>query len=540
MTLRGLYADRTVRTWAFIGAFIVCCGVYEYGRILNLRPQPHHLMRQCDCLGPTYNYFIGDANLFRPWMCNLHADGDTSGESAGEFPLIYWSMGMLWRVIGQSEFAYRLFGVLLHLFGSLALFRMATRILRSTFWAGWITLIFFTSPTIVYFAISFLPDVPALDLVLIGWWSIQRYVDERSAKWLWSGAFLMGLGAMLKVTAGMSVLALFAVLLTEGLLPRKRLPVWRVFPRRMLAWAALMGAALMVFAWYAYAAHYNAAHNAPYTPNSIWPVWEMTGSEIDRAVRFASTVLVHELLPIPVWGLLLFFLVVLIRHTRRLPIQLVVLNGALLVGLVLFVIGWFQALNNHDYYFINPLIVPIALSVSMLWYFVHHHGAWMNSALTRVLAMAVLVYCVLYAAIDIDLRTHNGDHVRSENALFSKAQLQHWEDNQYWEMRPILGVTPTLRGLGIRPEDRVIVLTDHSWQNALYLMGHRGWNDFTMYFNDSAAFEHCLRNNASYLIINDPVWSERPYVQPYLAHPIGRYEEVRIFDLRPLLARAKQ
>ncbi|MEO8590302.1 MAG: glycosyltransferase family 39 protein [Flavobacteriales bacterium] len=534
--LRGVDAK-----WWFITAFVLMCCAYEYGRVLHLRPQPHHLMRQCDCLGPAYNYYIGDPNLFHPWMCNLHADMDTSGESAGEFPLIYWFMGMLWRVIGHSEFAYRLFGLLLHFLGSYALFRTAQRVLRSGFWAGWLSLLFFTSPAIVYFAVSFLPDVPAFDLALIGWWCFSSYHLRRERKWLYAALFFMALGALLKITAGMSLLALLGVLCYETIFRGRVRDRWRAFPHPAAAWLAFLGAIALVLAWYVYAAQYNAIHNAPYTPNSLWPIWKMTAEEFDRATTFGRNILVFELFDLPVWAIFIAFLAVFFIGLRRSPIQVVLLNAALLIGAFLYLLGWFQALNNHDYYFINPMIMLVVLSLSGLWYLSQYHTRFFADPWTKGVAMVVLLYATAFAAFDAQLRFRNGGSLAGHTSftLVHAPQLDHWEEEQYWSMRGFLDIQPYLLSLGITRDDRVIIAPERTWQNGLYLAGKRGWNDYTMYLNDTAHVDQCIANGARYLFLLEEEWTRRSYMQRYLQHPIGEHDGVRIYDLRSLSSRTE-
>ncbi|MBK8497231.1 MAG: glycosyltransferase family 39 protein [Flavobacteriales bacterium] len=536
MKIRMSWLPRLNAGWWFAIAFVLMCCAYEYGRVLHLRPQPHHLMRQCDCLGPAYNYFVGDPNLFHPWMCNLHADKDTSGESAGEFPLIYWLMGMLWRVIGHSEFAYRLFGLLLHFIGSFALFRTAQRILRSDFWSGWLSLLFFTSPAIVYFAVSFLPDVPAFDLALIGWWCFTTYHLRHQRKWLFAALFFMALGALLKITAGMSLLALLGVLCFETLFKGRMRHRWLVFPQTATAFAAFAGAITMVLSWYVYAAKYNAVHNAPYTPNSLWPIWKMTAEEFDRATTFGKEILVFELFGLPVWTTFIVLASACFIGFRKAPIQVALLNGALLFGTFLYLMGWFQALNNHDYYFINPMIMLVAISVSGLWYLRQYQMDWLVNPWTKGIALAVLIHSTMFAASDAQLRFRNGKPLAEKDSipLVGGQRLAYWKESQYWLYGGLLDIEPYLRSLGITHQDRVIIAPDRTWQNSLYLSGQRGWNDFTMHLKEPAQLDQCVASGALYLLLLEEEWTRRPHMQHYVQYPIGEHKGVRVYDLRPL------
>ena len=125
--------ERVDPIWWFILAFFLMCCAYETGRVLHLRPQPHHLWRQTDCVSLAWNYYDTTVNLFEPAIHNQFADDWTSGKTAGEFPILYWLVGMLWRITGPSEFTFRLIELLLHFAGTLALFASLRRVIGYAF-----------------------------------------------------------------------------------------------------------------------------------------------------------------------------------------------------------------------------------------------------------------------------------------------------------------------------------------------------------------------------------------------------------------------
>lgn len=121
---------------AVLGVFVLLCGVYEYGRVLHLPPQPHHLWRQTNCLAIAYNYYAWEWNLFRPAVMSMISDHGLSGRSAGEFPVIYYVIGLLWKVTGPQEVVFRSLKLLLHAGGTLALFRAASLVIGDRSWAA--------------------------------------------------------------------------------------------------------------------------------------------------------------------------------------------------------------------------------------------------------------------------------------------------------------------------------------------------------------------------------------------------------------------
>lgn len=258
--------------WWFVALFIVMSCAYEAGRILHLPPQPHHLWRQADCISLAWNYYDTTWNFFQPTVHNLFSDGYTSGKTAGEFPVLYYLVGMIWRITGPDLFIYRLIGFSLHFIGTLALFTSVRRILADGFWAMCVALLFYASPVIVYFGIGFLTDVPAFDLALIGWWFVVRYATEgRSGQWGWA-VFFFSLGMLLKMTAGLSLVALAGILFFHTVHRKRGATTWSLFKGSRREWATLVVGLLSVYGWYAYAAYYNGLHGGKYTFNDLWPI----------------------------------------------------------------------------------------------------------------------------------------------------------------------------------------------------------------------------------------------------------------------------
>ena len=91
---------------------IAVLAIIYYDSLLDKGPLNTHLWRQTDCLSMTKNYADG-APFFEPEMHVLYADNETSGKSAGEFPILYYTVGSIWKVTGESFMVYRVFYLLI-------------------------------------------------------------------------------------------------------------------------------------------------------------------------------------------------------------------------------------------------------------------------------------------------------------------------------------------------------------------------------------------------------------------------------------------
>lgn len=518
------------------GLLLVFFSAYEYGRVLHLRPLPMHLWRQADCLALTLQYASGEGSFTEPAILGQIADKGSSGRSAGELPVIYFLMGKLWSITGPSEFIYRLFGLLLHVVGTFALFATVRRVVRCDFWAVATALLFFTSPVTVYYAVGFLPDVPAFDLVLVGWYMMSRFAPGRDHRYWYLAAFFFGLATLLKVTAGMSLVALVALLLLATLRPAWLGPQRLLLPDVRQGWTGVILVVMAVLAWYVHARRYNDLHGGSYTFNGLWPIWSMSRAEVAEAWRFASDILVFQIFDTPVWILLGVAGVVLVVHRSVLPRALALLTILLLLGVGIYVMLWFHALLFHDYYFINPQIALVVLWVSFLWVLRKHHPDILGSRWARWSMCGLLALELGYVANNMQMRYNGGGalNIAGLLPLYHEAEPAYWNGVGYGPLKDLVSIGRFLDNKGVHPTDKVIFLDDHSINASLYLMGRPGYTQYGWHFDQDTTMPYLIKAGARYLLFSEDGWLDSARMRPYLHKPLGQHGGVRLFDLRGL------
>jgi len=526
--------------WMLVLGFLLMFSAYEGGRVLNTRPAPFHLWRQADCLSLTANYQAGQPFL-QPAIHAQIADNGQSGLSAGEFPIIYWAMGQLWKITGQSEFTYRLFGILLHFIATWFFFQTLRRLLQSDFWALTTALLLFTSPVIVYYSVGFLTDVPAFDLVLIGWYFMVRFAQEQRRRWwVWAMVFF-AFATLLKVSAGMSLVAIMALLALATLAPKAFGEHRKLLPPVGFAWVTIAIGLVAIMAWYIHAERYNSQHGGRYTFNSIWPIWEMAPDEVERAWTWARQILVFQVFDTTVWIVLAGAFVALAFNVRRIPWPVALLNGLLLIGVTAYTILWFHALDSHDYYYITPMITLLVLWATFLWWLRRDHPHLFHAPWLKVFFSALLLFNVAYAANNMRMRytVHGPIDREALLPIYHEHEFTLWNAIDYYGVRSALDMEPTLDALGVGKDELVIYLDDISINGSLYLMGRKGFTDYGHDWSDPATFERLVELGAAYLIFAEDRWLEDPVLQPYLERPLGRHRWAYIYDLRQLPERVE-
>ena len=525
-------------TIIFLVLFGAFCSVLEYGRVLHLRPQPHHIWRQTIALSITRNYHDQHRDFLDGQVSNLYLDDGWSGKAAAEFPLLYYGVAKLWTLTGRSEFAYRLVMLLLHVLGAWALFATLRKMFGHTAPATAVALIFLSAPALVYFAIGFMTEVPALDLLLLGLFALALH-RERRGGWSLGGAMLLfTLAGLLKVTAMMVPLTLMLVLLVELVFPARTRRLGHLFTeQRWMAMLLLAVVCATVWTWYAYTLRYNHLHHGSFSNQEVQPPWRMGADELARAWRFGSTLLPGMVHHWSVWLLTALALTFLLVRHRGLPIGLLACNGALVTGTALYTVLFFPALNEHDYYFILPLVMPWCLIASALWALGRQWPGLLGSKWTLVALGALAVLNMAYAREDHLMRTRGGaSPVREADSfpLHTEADLVYWQESQWWTRGGLMDIEPYSRSIGIAEDDTVICIPDHSVCAALYLAGQRGWQNFgTLHdLGDSLSMALYRDRGAKYLYVLEEDWLKRPYMKAFTRHPVGEHRGVKIYDLR--------
>lgn len=518
----------------YLLVLLVLHDVYGTYDVLLLRPQAHHLWRQADCISLAWNYYDTTWNLFEPAVHNQFAKDNLSGRSAGEFPLLYWFVGLLWRITGPSELLYRSCLFVFHVLGTIALFDAVRRISGSAFWAGCIALLVHVSPVLVYFSVAFLTDVPAFDLVLIGWWCVVRYGEEHRIGWWWKAVTCFALAMLLKMTAGMSLVALTIVLLSATIWRTRPSTLWSLFAGSIREWSPVLFGYAAVLAWYAYAAHYNALYEAKYTFNALWPIWDLDAVSRERVWRVGVDILLPQLLDRSLQVVMLFAALVFLLRIRRQHRQIVLFVGALLMGVLLYILFWFQALDNHDYYFINPMILVVVIAVLAVHTLQRDHPGAARSPWVRAAAIGLLLYNMAYTNTNMAMR-YDGSGQLSVMELWprpSTKEVDHWNGVGLGPLKELVHIRPALAALGISPGDKVIFLDDGTINASLVLMGNRGWTSFGWGVLDPGVIERLIERGARYLLFADDQWFSDPRLFPYLRSPMGPLGKVHIMDLR--------
>jgi len=510
--LKRFFTHKTnLGRFVFIAVFIAMCFSFNLHNTLFGRPQSIHIWRQTNSLSIALNYYEHGNSLFEPQIHNQFCDDGMSGKSAGEFPIIYFGVAKLWKVFGVHEWIFRFVLLLILFFGLFALFETCFYFLKNQFWSGFVSLILFTSPMVVFYGINFLPDGTSLVLMFIGWFFVLRYHQLRKTYWLWIGAFFFTLSLSIKITSGISLIAFLAWIAFELIFRKKKDQILGYGIMQIMPYLVVIA---LTMAWYLYVVYYNNLHKGDYSEHTILPIWQMTSEKFSIIKDQVSKIFFKQYMNPYMQYLTIILWIGLIARFRKNPF---LLNWGLLLlplGVFSILMLWFQVLHGHDYYLI-VLLIAFAFIWMALFYALKNYK-WMRHPLMYGLLIAIFAYNVYSCRKEL------------------KNRYEGWMNGWFVNNIEAVGeLDPLLNQLQIGKNDRVISIPDPSVVVSLYFMNRPGYTDFGSDFNQEEGFRKRIGQGAKYLIINDTTILDKPVVKAFAEHYIGKYRNVKIFDLRP-------
>lgn len=500
-----------------------------YDSVLDKGPVNVHLWRQADCLSMTENYADG-ADFAASEMHIQLGDDKTSGLSVGEFPILYYTVGNLWKLTGKSHLVYRLVYLAILFAGIFAFYRALFMLLKSKFWAMLLSLLLFTSPVYVVYGVSFLSDGPALSFVLIALYFMTKYRTEGLIKSLYFAALFFALAGLVKVSSMIAFVFLGGILVIETV-RWKTLGKQRLFFNLKHGWIAMLLVILSVFAWYYYASVFNGKHGFKYTFNHIWPLWRMNWGEIVELTTGIKNFTSHIFFSRPMIYVLILVGLINLALRKQLSLLAYLSNIGIILGAGAYFILWAPLLGNHDYYYVALLILFVGIMVPFMTYLLGSFPEVMKSNWVRGFAFGFLAFNFFYCTEVTQLKTieKNGKqlfptigntHFISHLAWMNTVENDRWQ--RFERMRPYL------KELGIKKEDLVISFPDESFNISLYMVGQKGWTNFQDYFKKEQVAE-LVKKGAKYLFLSEPELKNQSHIQPFTYNLIGEFEGIEIY-----------
>jgi hypothetical protein len=515
--LHKVLAKKGVRSSLFLILILSTSYFYNYHEIITYRPTSMHQWRNSVSASIAWNYAY-EGEFLHPRTHNMQADNFTSDITITEFPLIYYIIGLLYRIFGTHEFIYRLINVVLGFTGLYFLFLLGLKAFRSTLYALVLPLIIFSSPIYVYYTNNFIPDATSLSIALIGFHFFYRFYLNGMNRDLVLSIFILCFAGLNKTPSLLLFFAIGGLFFIERFLKLTLNDEATIFKNRIqtIIWFSL--AMLILLGWYGYAKIYTDIHGGVVSLVEIRPIWILSRETIAETwetmtKRFWAGRYHSPLLLIFAFILLIHNIVFWRRHNRVLN-YLIVLT---LLGGISFTLLFYRSMKQHDYYQMNNLIVPLLVMINFLLYLKNNHTSVFRSWITKSVFVVFIAYLVFSCRWVMTHHYYNG--------WFETDAIERY-NSKYND------ITPYLRSLGISRYDKVYCTPDVSINISLYLMDQKGFTDFDrvdLNFREKVRF--FTEKGLQYVIIGD--MNVIDVIPEELGmERIGTYNGVRIYKIR--------
>ncbi|MEZ5044213.1 MAG: glycosyltransferase family 39 protein [Saprospiraceae bacterium] len=465
-----------------------------------LKPFGIHTWRQSDSAAQFRNYYQNNTAFWTPQMMNLTG---REGIAAAEFPLTYYVAAQFAKVLGYSEAWCRGLHLFLFVLGVYFFYLISLRFIKDPFIAIIPSALLLSTPLCYYYANNFLPNMPAISFVLMGWYFYFRYVMDGKMIAFWMMIALMTVGAMIKASETIHLVAALLGLLQAKYGQKRTFPphfLRHVFVGTMLGVACIGG-------WVYYAKWLNKGFGNHMSLLDVLPIWRM--SDID--IEYTWGVIKKHWVPVlghPInWAaLILASISLLFPKNWKSPLFFPIL--LLGVGSLVYGVLWYQAFMVHDYYLLTLTVFPAF--VFLLLFSSLASLSW-NKPLKWLFSLA------LVGLVGYNIYYNGQVQVKRTSPSGSEINLEFYT------------LEPYLRSLGIDRKDIIISVPDPSPNISLYMCNNPGWSDgLNGGINNPKPY---IEMGAKYLVAGDSTVLARPEMKPYLHNPIGQHGQFTIYQL---------
>ncbi len=489
-------------------AFIILSFFLNDGtRIIQMHPASIHQWRQSDCVAYGRRYYEDNNPLFQPATYFM---AGKDGKVASELPIIYYLGSKLCHVTGFNYWIFRGLTFFCYLIGLIYLYKTVRLWIQRPMLALFPVLILGSSGFYYYYALNFLPNVPAIALSFAGLYYMIIYIRNNSYGSLAASTFLFSLSVLLKPPdGGLTWLSCVGAILVICLWQRNATTERKALKGILIA-SAIIGSFLIW--WYLYVQHYNDVNGNHQNLQGFYSIRGMDEGGIryilqERILHVWSKAYQSRL----VLGFFVLLLPIYFIMWRKLDSFLKYFSLFTILGTICYALLWFKAFNDHDYYQLIFVISPTFVCICLLEYYERALLPKWNR-ITNGLVITILISLVI-AGI--------AQNKKVQTQRYSKEMLSKFNEHLY-------ELSPYLDKWGIGKKEIVLCLPDLSPNISLVAIGRRGFSEEFYKGYDLGFFK---KRGVQYVIISDTNYLHDCSYKPYLNNLVGRYADISVYDI---------
>ncbi len=527
---KQISSKKLIPIYVFLIIFIGLFYLMGYQKVASKGPFSRHSYRQSDSYAFALNYYYENNRFLEPSvLCVIE---DKGGKAVSEFPGIYYITAKIWKVTGVNPLVLRLIDLILLFIGLFYLYKLSNEILNDHFWAALVSLLMFSSPLLGYYGFNFIPNIPALGLALIATYYYYKYHASSKVQFLVLSTILFSIGALLKISSLFAFLAINAVCFLQNIRHIKQNS-----KALLLQLGSVLFLFIVVFSWYAFAKDYNSKNLDGLFRQDTIPIWSLSSEHIHQILNVVYTnTIIYLLNPFALITLAGLFIVSVVLW-KKTNTTLLLITSILFLGISMFILLFFEAMDAHEYFLIDATVIIPAIILTFLTTMKGLSIKTFNSTTTKSLAFILLAFSLNYDIVVTRDHFNPKDKMVTYNIPLPKRVQDYW-DYCYWDWElhrgKFEGITPYLRSLGIKFEDKVISIPDESPNITLTMLQQKGFTDYHYWNNYQGArrTERKIELGAKYLIVQGDENLLRDDVAPFISNQIGEYNGIKIYRLK--------
>lgn len=377
----------------FLILLLLIAFYYNYQEIAFYQPQSIHKWRQSDCAGIAMNYYLGGMDFFHPQVNNLTSKNGTSGLAyTSEMPLLYYGVAILYQLFGPHDYLYRILNTLIFLTGLFYLFRLAKILTGDVFWSAFVSLLFFSSPVLVYYGNNFLTNSSALAFSFIGWYYFVRFLKSKRAKWFYTAVIVFFLATSFKITAFFSFSAMGVLLIAEWSRLASFLNNEKYFSKPLLKLISIALAAIVVLGWALFAHIQNTKNGCNYFSTVTFPIWNLDKEGLSQVLKNIRLVWIPQYFHQSVLAFLGLLFIFLLSQFKKIPTMAKWVLTTLFIEVIVFILLQFWTFKDHDYYTIGLFIFPVLLLTTSLYFVKNYYPKVYTSWMLKIVFLIIRKY----------------------------------------------------------------------------------------------------------------------------------------------------
>ena len=500
--------NATKLTTAVAVIVIALYGLQLHYRYVAEFPAFVHSWSQTDRYAIAIGFLNNNFDLFHPETLILNKQyphwwkhADSSAITAVDFPIHEYAVAAAMRLSGStSPIVFRLCTLLVALVGMAFLYKLTHELTDHWLKGLLVALVALASPVYAYYAAGFIPGVPALSFAIIALWAYLRYLRGDDRYFAWAMA-MAAVATLIRTSFAILPVAMVCFEVLRAILHRTTL-----LPKL----PAILFSAASIGGYMAWNAHLRSLYDTVFL-SGLMPAQDMDELKtlLSRTAdnwrysyfsKFQQWLFVAVAVATVAWIIYKHFhkgKTVSPEGEKPADTSLWIFVAGYMLGCCMFTIAMAQQAPDHDYYFIDTLLLPTLLALALTLKALPMPKGRTSTLVATIIVGVVGAKMLVDASKDMKQRRNNDDR--------AYLTAQAFEGSEAW-----------LDSLGVGRETKIMAMYAYPQNAPFILMNRRG---YTMMWYDDDIVSAGMEFPYDYIVIeNRRFRNDFPYHKKYLGH----------------------